>query len=175
MESATHHNISFFTEGFAFLLKQSLVKSKNKNSRAVILLYGVGCNEEDLASLSNKLPGDLLIITPQGAIKICNRRYARYPIDFSTGKPLINEELEQHSSKLLIQFIIEVKIAYHINEIYAGRFSQGAIYGKINRKDWGLNRNAALETGGVLVSNEVLIMCEVQLVKFKKRTRVNRY
>jgi polyisoprenoid-binding protein YceI len=39
------------------------------------------------------------------------------------------------------------------------------ISGKINRKDWGLNWNAALETGGVLVSDEVSISCEVQLVK----------
>jgi polyisoprenoid-binding protein YceI len=39
------------------------------------------------------------------------------------------------------------------------------INGKINRKDWGLNWNAALEAGGVLVSEEVRISCEVQLVK----------
>ena len=37
--------------------------------------------------------------------------------------------------------------------------------GKINRKDWGLNWNTALETGGVLVSDEVHIGGEVQFVK----------
>lgn len=37
--------------------------------------------------------------------------------------------------------------------------------GIINRKDWGLNWNAALETGGVLVSDEVKIGGEVQFVK----------
>jgi polyisoprenoid-binding protein YceI len=40
-----------------------------------------------------------------------------------------------------------------------------SINGKINRKDWGLNWNAALEAGGVLVSDEVRINCEIQLVK----------
>ena len=40
-----------------------------------------------------------------------------------------------------------------------------AINGKINRKDWGLTWNAALEAGGVLVSDEIRISCEVQLVK----------
>lgn len=40
-----------------------------------------------------------------------------------------------------------------------------SIEGKINRKDWGLNWNAALETGGVLVSEEVKIFGEVQFVK----------
>lgn len=40
-----------------------------------------------------------------------------------------------------------------------------SISGKISRKDWELNWNAALETGGVLVSDEVKISGEVQFVK----------
>ena len=40
-----------------------------------------------------------------------------------------------------------------------------SLEGKINRKDWGLNWNAMLETGGVLVSDEVRISAEVQFVK----------
>lgn len=40
-----------------------------------------------------------------------------------------------------------------------------SVSGKINRKDWGLNWNSALETGGVLVSDEVRINAEVQFVK----------
>jgi len=40
-----------------------------------------------------------------------------------------------------------------------------AINGKINRKDWGLEWNSMLEGGGLLVSNDVWISCEVQLVK----------
>jgi polyisoprenoid-binding protein YceI len=39
--------------------------------------------------------------------------------------------------------------------------------GKINRKDWGLNWNAALETGGVLVGDELKILADIQLVKQK--------
>ena len=40
-----------------------------------------------------------------------------------------------------------------------------SISGKISRKDWGLNWNAALEAGGVMVSDEVRINGEVQFVK----------
>ena len=39
------------------------------------------------------------------------------------------------------------------------------VTGQIHRKDWGLNWNAALEAGGVLVSDDVWINCEVQLAK----------
>ncbi len=40
-----------------------------------------------------------------------------------------------------------------------------SVTGKLKRKDWGLTWNAALETGGVLVGDEVKIDCDVQLVK----------
>jgi polyisoprenoid-binding protein YceI len=40
-----------------------------------------------------------------------------------------------------------------------------SITGKMNRLDWGLNWNSVLETGGVLVSEDVYISCEVQLLK----------
>jgi polyisoprenoid-binding protein YceI len=39
------------------------------------------------------------------------------------------------------------------------------INGKISRKDFGLVWNAPTETGGVLVSDEVKIACEVQLIE----------
>lgn len=42
-----------------------------------------------------------------------------------------------------------------------------SVSGKINRKEWGLNWNAALETGGVLVSDEVKINAEIQLLQAK--------
>lgn len=39
------------------------------------------------------------------------------------------------------------------------------VNGKINRTDFGLNWNAAIEAGGVLVSEEVKLHGEIQLVK----------
>jgi len=36
--------------------------------------------------------------------------------------------------------------------------------GKINRSEWGLVWNATLETGGVMVSDEVTISCEIELI-----------
>ena len=40
-----------------------------------------------------------------------------------------------------------------------------SVSGKINRKDWGLNWNGVLETGGVLVSEEVRLNAEIQFIK----------
>ena len=40
-----------------------------------------------------------------------------------------------------------------------------AVTGKINRNDFGLSFNAVLETGGLLLSEDVWIHCDLQLVK----------
>ncbi len=40
-----------------------------------------------------------------------------------------------------------------------------SLSGKLNRSEWGLTWNAALETGGVLVSEEVKLSAELQFVK----------
>lgn len=40
-----------------------------------------------------------------------------------------------------------------------------SLTGKINRKDFGLTWNAALETGGVLVGEDIKLAAEVQFVK----------
>jgi len=40
-----------------------------------------------------------------------------------------------------------------------------SLNGKINRKDFGLTWNAALETGGVLVGEDIKLAAEVQFVK----------
>lgn len=40
-----------------------------------------------------------------------------------------------------------------------------SVNGKINRKEFGLTWNAALETGGVLVGEEIKLVAEIQLIK----------
>lgn len=60
---------------------------------------------------------------------------------------------------------LEVEFEGVVKDPWGNEKAGYTINGKINRKDWGLNWNAALEAGGVLVGEEVKISCEVQLVK----------
>ena len=48
---------------------------------------------------------------------------------------------------------------------WGGERAGFVVTGKINRSDWGVNFNGVLETGGVMLSEEVRINSEVQLVK----------
>ncbi len=63
------------------------------------------------------------------------------------------------------QIKLDVEFGGVIKDPWGNHKAAFAINGKINRKDWGLNWNAALEAGGVIVSDEVWINCEVELVK----------
>ncbi|MEC7263154.1 MAG: YceI family protein [Bacteroidota bacterium] len=60
---------------------------------------------------------------------------------------------------------LEVEFGGYMKDPYGNEKAGFSFEGKINRKDFGLNWNAALETGGVLVSDEVKIAAEVQFVK----------
>lgn len=62
---------------------------------------------------------------------------------------------------------VELEVEFGgINQDPWGNTKAGFTFeGKIKRSDFGLNWNAALETGGVLVSDEVKIAGELQFVK----------
>ncbi len=60
---------------------------------------------------------------------------------------------------------LDVEFGGKNTDPYGNEKAGFSLSGKINRKEWGLNWNAALETGGVLVSDEVRISGEVQFVK----------
>jgi polyisoprenoid-binding protein YceI len=52
-----------------------------------------------------------------------------------------------------------------VNDPWGGERAGFVITGKINRSDWGINFNGVLETGGVVLSDEVRVNSEIQLVK----------
>ncbi|NEM98401.1 alpha/beta hydrolase [Pontibacter burrus] len=95
--------------------------------KALILLHGVGSNEQDLISLAQFMPGNFTVISPRGPFALGEGRYAWYQVDFSTGKPSINAAQEAQSREIIKDFVAQVKAIYSIDEVYLGGFSQGAI------------------------------------------------
>lgn len=59
----------------------------------------------------------------------------------------------------------DVEFGGFMKDPYGNEKAGFSLSGKINRKDWGLNWNAALEAGGVMVSDDVRINAELQFVK----------
>ena len=108
-----------------YLVREPKVKSEKK--KAIILLHGVGSNEQDLFGLADQLPDDFFIISPRGQFTLGGGRYAWYNVDFSTGKPIFNAEQEASSREVIKKFVAQVKQKYEVDEVYLGGFSQGAI------------------------------------------------
>ena len=82
----------------------------------------------------------------------------------------VNDENYQLKGSLTIKGVskqIQLDVEFGgINKDPWGNEKAGfSLSGKINRKDFGLNWNTALETGGVLVGDEVKLAGEIQLVK----------
>lgn len=61
--------------------------------------------------------------------------------------------------------VLEAEFGGTVTDPYGNYKAGFSISGKFNRKDWNLNWNAALEAGGVLVSDEVRLTAEIQLIK----------
>ncbi|TDN83835.1 polyisoprenoid-binding protein YceI [Salegentibacter sp. 24] len=60
---------------------------------------------------------------------------------------------------------LDVDYGGMMKDPYGNQKAGFSFTGKINRKDWGLNWNAILEAGGVMVSDEVRINGELQFIK----------
>jgi polyisoprenoid-binding protein YceI len=83
-------------------------------------------------------------------------------------------QLDEENAKLTGNLTIKGVTKEVVLEVETGGISKDpwgqtkagfTVSGKINRTDFGLTWNAALETGGVLVSEEVKIQAEIQLLK----------
>lgn len=88
----------------------------------------------------------------------------------STGTKKIDDESFELQGDLTIKDVTKsVKLTVEFGGIQKdpwGNTKAGfSLKGSIKRSDWGLNWNATLETGGVLVSEDVKILADVQLAK----------
>lgn len=104
-------------------------KIENEKTPLIILLHGVGSNEQDLFSFANQLPEKYLVISARAPHVLGQGSYGWYQIDFSTGKPVYDPQQAESSRKLILKFIEELKAKYQFDHqsIYLIGFSQGAI------------------------------------------------
>lgn len=96
-----------------------------------------------------------------------NRKEMRFE---STGMRKIDDENYVLQGVLTMKGVskdveLDVEFGGMMKDPYGNEKVGFSLNGTINRKDWGLNWNAALETGGVLVSDEVRLSADVQFVK----------
>lgn len=100
-----------------------------ENPPLLILLHGVGSNENDLFSLTDFLPDSLMIVAARGPITLGRDRFGWYEITFSRGVPKIDTEQQVKSHKIILEFLDYLSNKYQFNskQVWIGGFSQGAV------------------------------------------------
>lgn len=88
----------------------------------------------------------------------------------STGIQKIDESKFEMSGDLTIRdvtknIILEVEHSRLMKDPWGNTKAGVILSGKINRKDFGLNWNTSLETGGVLVGEDIKLISDIQLIK----------
>ena len=115
------------TAGLHYVVRQPTVASAKPP--VLIMLHGVGSNEQDLFSFADRLPGEYLVISARAPNTMGQGSYAWYQVDFSTGKPVYNLEQAEQSRAKLIAFIEELGSVETFDpaHMFLCGFSQGAI------------------------------------------------
>ena len=100
-----------------------------KNPPLLILLHGVGSNEDDLFKFADHLPAEMIVVSARAPYHLDQNRYAWYQVDFSSGKPVIDAEQAEKSLVVLKLFINQLAERYQADpaRVYLAGFSQGAI------------------------------------------------
>lgn len=88
----------------------------------------------------------------------------------STSLKQLHDETYELNGQLEIKGVkknvkLDVEFGGIMKDPWGNEKAGFSVNGKISRKDWGLNWNSMLESGGVLVSDDVKIHAEVQLIR----------
>lgn len=136
----------------------------------LVLLHGVGSNEQDLFSFADKLPGKYLIVSVRAPYVLGPNRFAWYEVDLTKGAPVINAEQAEQSRKTILHFLDKLKTNHPYDEssVYFCGFSQGAIMSYnvgLTRPD--LIHGIAIMSGRLLSEVKQIIKKQDQLKDLK--------
>jgi phospholipase/carboxylesterase len=100
-----------------------------KKPPLLLLLHGIGSNEEDLFALAPALPPTCLVVSLRGRLMLQQGAYAWFHAEFLPDGIVINADEEKESREALLKVIDEAVEAYGADpeHVYLMGFSQGAI------------------------------------------------
>ena len=104
-------------------------KTITKNRKTIILLHGLGGNENDLFAFTNQFPEEYLIISVRAPFKQSTNSYAWFEVQLYKYRREINFEQAEKSRLIIKQFINQIVERYNADSsnITILGFSQGAV------------------------------------------------
>lgn len=100
-----------------------------KPAPLIVLLHGVGSNEQDLFDLAQYLEPEAVVVSARAPNVLGPKSFAWYPVEFTAAGPIIDAEAAEASRLILLKFIGELIATYNVDakRVYLMGFSQGAI------------------------------------------------
>ena len=101
--------------------------STSDSAPVLVLLHGLGSNEQDLFSFAPHLDPRYRVLSVRAPRPYAYRGFAWFDINFGQGTPQPDQLQMADSKQRLLTFLDEVQKAYHPPRIYLAGFSQGSI------------------------------------------------
>jgi phospholipase/carboxylesterase len=135
------------------LVRQPLSSSPETGAPLLVLLHGVGSNEQDLFQLAPALYPRFIVLSARGPEVLAPGRFGWFQVEFRPEGNRANLEQAETSRQRLIKFLSEAVETYHANprQVFLLGFSQGAIISA----SVALTR-PELVAGAVLLSGRIL-------------------
>ncbi|MBL0606232.1 MULTISPECIES: alpha/beta hydrolase [Aeromonas] len=95
----------------------------------VILMHGVGSNEDSLLGLGSFIPNNLSVVSVRSPLTMAPGAYSAFSVSFTANGPKIDTAAAEASRQRLLRFIPELQLRYGVTSdqtLIAG-FSQGGI------------------------------------------------
>lgn len=119
----------FVPEKIPLVYKVRAASIKTAHPGLVIMLHGLGSNEDDMFGLATHLPKEMIVVSARAPITLAKDSYAWYKVDRSNGKFIYDASEAERARVLISQFIDAVSKKFRIDakRIFLLGFSQGAI------------------------------------------------
>ncbi|MFZ3233213.1 MAG: alpha/beta fold hydrolase [Patescibacteria group bacterium] len=113
-----------------FSLKHRVIRptvESDKETPCVVLLHGIGSDENDLLDLGSRFGPEFLVISVRAPVEVAPGAYAWFKVRFTPAGPVFDEKEAFDSMRLVSNFLREIKTAYGIGKTVVAGFSQGGI------------------------------------------------
>ena len=124
----------------------------------LLLLHGLGSNEQDLFSFAPHLDPKFRILSVRAPRTYAYRGFAWFDIDFSQGIPQPNRVQMAESQQHLLSFMEEVRRTYNPSRTYLAGFSQGTIMSYSIALTYPGSVSGVLAMSGYVIKNPSLPM-----------------
>ena len=112
--------------GLSYRLRQPVAAQP---TACVVLLHGVGSNEQDLAALAAPWPAEWLVVLGRGQYQLGPNMYAWFQVNFTANGPIVALDQAEDSRQKLISLLGHVQSQHGIaaNKTVIAGFSQGGV------------------------------------------------